>query len=421
VPGVAAGVVRNGELVWHAGVGSADLDEPGRPPGADDQFLIASITKTFTAVMVMQLRDEGRLSLDDTLEKFLPEVAHHGITVRQMLSHSSGMQREPVGDVWESLELPGREELVAGFAEAERVMRPHERWHYSNLMYALLGEVVARLDDREWYDALRRRILDPLELRRTTLGFEGARSQGYFVPPHTDVPVPEPVPDLKGTAACGGLASTLTDMATWSGFLASPVEEVLSGDTLEEMCQPQLLMDTDRWQGAMGLGLFLIRSGTRVYAGHTGGMPGQISGVFTHRESGTGGVVLMNGSVSPDPAVFAVELADHVLDHEPEPPEVWRPGTEFPDELAELVGRWYSEGQPFDFSIRQGRLEARGAMLPEHKPSSVFEKVGDDLYRTVSGRERGELLRITRNPDGKVARMYWATYPVTRDPLPFGV
>ena len=420
VPGVAAGVVRNGALVWQEGVGSADLDEPGRPPGADDQFLIASITKTFTAVMVMQLRDEGRLSLDDTLERFLPEVSHHGITVRQMLSHASGMQREPVGDVWESLQLPGREDLVAGFAEAERVMRPHERWHYSNLMYALLGEVVARLDDREWYDALRRRILDPLELRRTTLGFEGARSQGYFVPPHTDVPMLEPVPDLKGTAACGGLASTLQDMATWSGFLASPAEEVLSGDTLEEMCQPQLLIDTDRWLGGMGLGLFLIRSGTRVYAGHTGGMPGQISGVFTHRESGTGGVVLMNATTSPDPAAFAVDLADHVLDNEPEQPEVWRPGTEVPDELVELTGRWYSEGQPFDFSVRQGRLEARAATLPEHKPSSVFEKVGDDLYRTVAGRERGELLRITRNPDGQVTKMNWATYLVTRDPRPFG-
>ena len=421
VPGVAAGVVRHGDLVWQDGVGSADLDEPGRPPGADDQFLIASITKTFTAVMVMQLRDEGRLSLDDTLETFLPEVSHHGITVRQMLSHASGMQREPVGDVWESLQLPGREDLVAGFAEAERVMRPHERWHYSNLMYALLGEVVARLEEREWYDALRRRILDPLELRRTTLGFEGAHTQGYFVPPHTDVPLPEPVPDLKGTASCGGLASTLNDLATWSGFLASPASEVLSGDTLEEMCQPQLLIDVDRWQGGMGLGLFLLRSGTRVYAGHTGGMPGQISGVFTHRESGTAGVVLMNASVSPDPAAFAVELADHVLDNEPELPEVWRPGVEVPAELAELVGRWYSEGQAVDFSVRQGRLEARGAELPEHKPSSVFEKVGDDLYRTVSGRERGELLRIARDPDGQVARMYWATYPVTRDPLPFGV
>lgn len=70
------------------------------------------------------------------------------------------------------------------------------------------------------------------------------------------------------------------------------------------------------------------------------------------------------------------------------------PGVEVPAELAELLGRWYSEGRAVDFSVRQGRLEARGADLPEHKPSSVFEKV---------------------------ARMYWATYPVTRDPLPFGV
>jgi hypothetical protein len=128
----------------------------------------------------------------------------------------------------------------------------------------------------------------------------------------------------------------------------------------------------------------------------------------------------MNASVSPDPAAFAVDLADHVLDHEPEEPSIWQPGTDVPQELAELTGRWYSEGQPFDFSVRQGRLEARGVALPEHKPSSVFEKVGDDLYRTIAGRERGEMLRITRGPDGKVTKMNWATYLVTRDPRPFG-
>jgi hypothetical protein len=84
------------------------------------------------------------------------------------------------------------------------------------------------------------------------------------------------------------------------------------------------------------------------------------------------------------------------------------------------VGLWYSEGAPFEFSVKQGRLEARSPKLPEHKPSSVFEKVTDDVYRTVAGREAGELLRITRDADGTVTKMNWATYLVTREPLAFG-
>ncbi|WP_109506782.1 serine hydrolase domain-containing protein [Nocardioides speluncae] len=422
LPGVAAGVARHGKLIWNDGIGSADLTEPDRAPGPDDQFLIASNTKTFTAVMIMQLRDEGRLTLDDTLDQHLPEVTHPGITIRQMLSHSSGMQREPVGDIWDKLVMPDRAELFAGLVEAERVHLPHHLWHYSNLMYNLLGEVIARLDGTEWSAALQRRLLDPLELRRTSVGFDdGPRSQCYYVPPYSDVPVTEPVFDLKASAPCGALASTLTDLATWSGFVADPDPEILSPDTLEEMCQPQIVMDVERWQGAMGLGFFLIRSGHRVYAGHTGGMPGQISGLFTDRESGTGGAVLMNSTSAPDPAAFAIELAEHVIDHDPEEQEVWRPGTTVPEEYAELLGTWYTEGSPHVFSVRDGRLEARSPKLPDHKPSSVFEKVGEDLYRTVAGRERGELLRVTRDESGAVLKLNWATYLVTREPLPFGV
>ena len=74
LPGVFAGVVRGGCLVWQEGIGAAHLDDPATPPDADHQFLVASNTKTFTAVLVMALRDEGRLSLDDTLDTFVPEV-----------------------------------------------------------------------------------------------------------------------------------------------------------------------------------------------------------------------------------------------------------------------------------------------------------------------------------------------------------
>jgi hypothetical protein len=209
-------------------------------------------------------------------------------------------------------------------------------------------------------------------------------------------------------------------MARWSAFVTDPVAEVLAKDTLEEMCEPQIMIDRQRWTGAFGLGFMLLRSGNRTFVGHTGGWPGFITGMFTHRESGTGGLALMNSTSAPDPAAFAIALADHVIENDPVEDEVWRPGTEVPEELAGLVGLWYSEGAPFVFSVKQGRLEARAQGAPEHKPSSVFERVSDDVYRTVSGREAGELLRITRDSDGGVSKMNWATYLVTREPLAFG-
>lgn len=427
IPGVFAGVVRGGGLAWHTGIGVARLDEPDSPPGPDDQFLIASNTKTFTATMVMQLRDEGRLSLDDTLDVHVPEVSHPGLTMRQCLAHVSGMQREPLGDVWEALEFPDRTQLVADFNRAERVHRPHRLWHYSNLVFSMLGEVVARLDGREWHESLRARLLDPLEMRRTSVGFDPStgsgrpgHAEGYYVPPWTDVPVPQPGNDLRAMDPCGGLASTGADLARWSAFIAEPVAEVLSADTMEEMCEPQAVMDLEGWTSAMGLGLFLVRSGKRVYVGHTGGMPGHITALFTDRAAKTGGVVLTNSGTTPDITGFALALADRLTDAEPVLPEPWRPGTSVPGDLAGLVGTWWSEGSAFHFSVRQGRLEARADSLPEDKPASLFEPLGADLFRTVSGRERGELLRVTRDGQGRPTKLNWATYLCSREPLAFG-
>jgi CubicO group peptidase (beta-lactamase class C family) len=420
VPGLYAGVQRGGELVWGDGIGTRATDATAAP-GSDDQFLVASNTKTFTAVMVMQLRDEGRLDLGDRVGDHLAEVTHP-LTVRQGLAHVSGMQREPVGDIWETLVQPTTEELLSGFVEAEAVGRPHDRWHYSNTVYAVLGELVARLDGRTWAESLRARLLDPLELRRTSVGFDGGpRATGYYVAPYDDVPRPEPVIDFRAMAPCGGLASTATDLARWSAFVADPDPAVLSPDTLEEMCQPQALIDVVGWGAGMGLGFFLVRSqGGRTWVGHTGGMPGHITGVFTHRESRTGAMVLMNSTSAPDPAAFALRLGEHVVQHDPAEPESWRPGTTVPEELAGLRGVWFSEGTPFVFSVVEGHLEARHPDLPKERPSSVFEQVGDDLYRTTKGRERGELLRVTRDADGVPRELHWATYLCTREPLAFG-
>jgi CubicO group peptidase (beta-lactamase class C family) len=420
VPGLAAAVARGGELLWFAGIGTTRVGSP-EAPGPDDQYLIGSNTKTFTAVMLMQLRDEGRLTLDDLLADHLPDVGHP-VTVRQALAHVSGMQREPLGDVWDTLEQPDAASLVRGFAEAERVGRPHTRWHYSNLAYAVLGQVVEKLDDRPWVESLDQRLLRPLEMRRTTVGFvDDDHVTGYFVPPFHDVPREEPVLDLRAMTPVGGLASTARDLARWSAFVASPPEEILSPDTLEEMCQPQVLLDTERWNGGMGLGLFVLRTPSeRTWVGHDGGMPGHLTALLTHRESGTGGIVLMSNTAGPDPAALALQLADRVVEDLPVEDEPWRPGTSVPEELAGVLGRWYSEGRGFVFSVREGRLEARQDGAPASRPPSVFVAEGADRYRTESGRERGELLRVTRDAAGAVERLHWATYVFTRAPLGFG-
>ncbi len=420
VPGVHASVVRNGDLLWECGIGTADVGAD-RPPTRDDQFLVASNTKTFVATMILQLRDEGRLSLDDRVADHLPELGQQ-LTVRDALSHVTGLQREPVGDVWVTLRHPDEETLLREAAEAETILRPGEQWHYSNLAFALLGHLVGRLDGRPWDESLRARLLAPLGMARTSVGFDGGpHAHGYYVGPWDDVPRPEPVLDLAATGPAGALASTAADLARWTAFVADPDPAVLDPATMAEMTRPRAFVDADGWQMGMGLGFFLLRSpGGRVLAGHTGGMPGHVTGVFTDRSTGTAAIVLMNSSTPGDPAGFAAELVDVVLDREPPEPEPWRPGTEVPDELRPLLGRWYSEGAAWDFSVRQGGLEVRSPAWPATRDAWTFERTGPDLYRATSGAERHEPLRVLRDDTGRVESLRWATYRVTREPLGFG-
>lgn len=420
IPGVYAAVTRDGAIAYGTGIGSANLNRPDDPPTKHTRYQIASITKTFTAVLVMALRDEGKLTLEDTIDQHVPESRHQQVSIRSMLAHLSGMQREPVGDIWDTLSPVAPEDLVPDWNRAERVLPAQERSHYSNLVYAMLGEVVARVDGRPWAESLQARILDPLGMRDTSLDAGDADSGTYFVPPYSDVAVDEPILDTGAIAPAAGLRSTATNLATWLGFLADPTDEVLSPDTVDEMCNPHALSDLQTWSAARGLGLQLVRHQGRLFVGHPGGMPGQITGAMVDRESGTGGVVLMNADDVPSPVGFATDLATYAIEHEPVDPPVWRPGPPVPEDLADVLGRWYAEGNGHDFSVRKGRLESRVVGAPAGEAPAVFERIDTDLFRTVSGRETGELLRITRDPDGSVSHLSWATYRFTRDPLPFG-
>lgn len=416
-PGVSVGVVRDGHLAWSAHVGSARLGVDATPATDDTQFMIGSVTKTFTALAVMSLRDEGLLSLDDTLETYLPATKHARVPLRQMLAHASGLQREPVGNIWETLVAPEREEFLAGVEDAEQVLPAHHVFHYSNLAYALLGQVVERVTGQDWERVVRERVLDPLGMTRTGLAPADDRAVGYQVDPYAGTASEEPLFSLGATAPVGGLWSTVADLARYAAYVARPDARVVRPETVEEMCRPIIMTDVDSWSGAYGLGFGMGRRGDRVYIGHGGAMPGFLTGLRVRRTDGVGAVVFANATSGALTLALATDLVEAVVDAEPSLPAPWTPETEQPG-LTELLGLWWSEGSPITFFVRDGALWSR---LADDEPLSEtrYAAEGTDRFRAAAGRERGELLEVVRATDGSVDKLYFATYAVTRAPLAF--
>ena len=355
----------------------------------------------------------------------MPEVGHAGLTVRQCLAHVVGMQREPLGDVWETLDYPDRaaagQRLQRGRAGAPRRTGSGTTRTSSTRCSA---RSVARLDGRDWDASLRARILDPLEMRRTTVGFDGRHARRLLRPAvHRRTRARSRRIDLRALDPCGGLASTGADLARWSAFVADPVAEVLSPDTARgdvPAADPHRPRATGPrpWASASSWSA----PAQRTYVGHTGGMPGHITALFTDRDG-------------QDRGPGADQLRDHARTS-PGSRSRWPtrspsasrsspsrgvPAPASPPSSPTSSGVWCTEGSPFTFSVREGRLEARAPALPEHKPSSRFERVGPDLFRTVAGREEGELLRVTRDADGPCHAAELGDVPRhPRAPLAFG-
>lgn len=419
LPSVSATVFRGADVLWYGAAGHADLD-PATPPTDDTQYRVGSITKTFTAVLVLQLRDAGLLGLDDPVSAHLPDAPKGDPTIRRLLSHLSGLQREPAGEVWESLVVPAREELFDNLARAAFVLPPHRRWHYSNLAYAVLGEVVARRTGGSWEEALSARLLSPLGLGRTTQAPVAPCAVGYLVDPYADRVSPEPLLETRGVASAAQLWSTPADLAKWGAFLLAPDPAILAPATLDEMAEPQVMADTNAWTVGWGLGLMLFRRPDRVLAGHTGGMPGHNAAIAVARKDGVGAVVFANSSSGLDPGGFAGDLVDAWLEHDPAAVAPWAPGPPVPEAYEGILGRWWSEGIETVFSWHDGTLQALGAGAPPGTPPMTFEPAGADAFVTTSGRECGEPLRVVRDPAGEVVKLYWATYAFSRRPVPFG-
>jgi D-alanyl-D-alanine carboxypeptidase len=315
-PGVV-GLVRTGERTWQGASGLGDL-RANRPARAGDRFRVGSVTKSFVAALVLQLVGEGRLSLDDNLERWLPGLVPGGekITVRQLLNHTSGLY-----NYTDDLPEPPRRfrprELVAMATGHKPLFAPGTQFSYSNTNYILAGMIVERVTGDPLADQLQRRIFQPLGLGDTQLpttqrALGGPHARGY-APPDKDWQVSDGPARLVDVTemdtswgwAAGAMVSTTADLARF-------YQALLGGRLLPPELLRQMRTTVDASQlghgTRYGLGLEVLRLGCGVELwGHGGSLEGYQTTAFSTPDAGR--QLVMATNLNPEPASGAATAA----------------------------------------------------------------------------------------------------------------
>ena len=319
-PSLAAAVVRDGGQAWFGARSMLD----GHEPDGHTQYRIGSLTKTFIAVLVMRLRDEGRLDLADPLGKHMGAGEAAGATIAQLLSHTAGLASETPGPWWER--SPG--ELRPGLADIlSPAPHPAGRlFHYSNPGYGLLGALVGQLHGYGWEEALRQEILDPLGMTRTTLAPEEPHARGFAVHPWADVMQFEPADPGGLMAPAGELWSTAENLCRFAVFLLDGDDRVLPAATLAEVDQSQLALTGPWYWGPRAYVLRLVADrglelGPATGRGRISRFRAQSDGTWTGLDGYYTGETLrlVRGA---DGTVDHLDLGSFVFTREPYGPDV---------------------------------------------------------------------------------------------------
>ncbi len=289
VPGLSAAIVHDQDLLWSGASGYADLDSK-RPASADTIYGICSISKLFTGIAVMQLRDQGKVQLDEPVTDMLPWFnlkqsfeGSPGITLRNLLTHAAGLPREADAPYWVGPDFPfPTREQVREMLGGQATIYAADRYHqYSNLGLSLVGEIVAEQSGQDYAAYVDAHVLGPLGLKDTSTGFptdqrEPRIATGYGYSGRDGALPPMPRYDARGITPAAGFASTALDLARFASWqfrlLGGKPDEVLKANTLREMQRVQW-MDWD-WSIARGLAFGVYRIGDRTLTGHAGDCPG---------------------------------------------------------------------------------------------------------------------------------------------------
>jgi D-alanyl-D-alanine carboxypeptidase len=413
LPGVAVGVVADQDLVWAAGFGFADrASKSAMTP--QTKFRMASHSKLFTATAVMQLREEGKLRLDDPVSRYLPwfkvvpvDSDDPPITIEELLTHSSGLPRE-AGAHWTTFEFPTSDELRELIPARHAPYAPEVRWKYSNLGYSIAGMIVESVSGQKWADYVQREIFQPLGMSASSVdknvpglavGYgrrmpDGSRQINPFI-------------DARGMAAATGLTSTVEDMAKFASaqFRTGPRggTRILSTSSLREMHRIRVL--ETNWTQGNAIGFAVRKAGDKIYVSHGGSYPGYQTNTMLWPDGKVAVIVLTNAD-DGNPAALATELMNTVglavaKAIKPKETTVWDPS------WSRFVGLYRGRGGDSRVVELNKRLVIVSATSASLDNVVQLEPIGDGQFRyatTTGGGPVGEVVRFVEE-NGRVTRM----------------
>ncbi len=421
IPGMAVGIVRDQELVYARGLGVEDL-ETGEAVTPETGFRMASVTKTFTATAIMQLRDAGKLQLDDPIAKYLtwfqiqdrfPEYPE--ITVWNLLTHTSGLPREAAFPYWTDHEFPSIQEIIAKLPQQETIYPPGTHYKYSNLGITLAGEIVETVSGESYPEYIQHHILEPLGMTHSSIKPDQDLRENLITPYSQRMPGDTHIAwdyyDTQGITAAANLVSTVEDMAR---FLAmqfrdevNEAGQILRGSSLQEMHRVQFLKEN--WSGARGLGFSVWRLGKYTVDGHGGWVAGNRTQI-AFVPSAKVGVVVMTNTDDGIPGFFTDEILKFVLPLL----EVTETRVEQPP-IAQLRKYTGNYRDPWWYDMEIVILDGGLAMIeegfpPEGDPHSgvtcLFPEGEENLFRMSGPNGNGETVRFVLDSENRVTRVW---------------
>jgi CubicO group peptidase (beta-lactamase class C family)/D-alanyl-D-alanine dipeptidase len=387
LPALSIALVDGPRIVWAQGFGFADTQKR-IPATAETAYRVGSVSKLFTDLAVMQLVEQGRLELDAPFNRILPEFAPRNpyntpITLRQLMSHRSGLVREPPVGHYFDANPPSLENVVRSLAQTTVLFEPGTRTKYSNAGVAVAGAMVARVTGEPFSKTIDHALFQPLGMSRSSFepGPELAKSMAHGIMWSYDgrsVPTPE---FLLGTGPAGNLVSTVVDLGRFLSFVfadgRAPGGPLLKPATLRSMIDPQLAKPGE--SPAYGLGFHLSTLDDERRIGHGGAVYGFATDLQALPDAKLGAVVIAAADCANG---FAEHVADSALRlmlavRRADPLPALEPSKPVPLEHArDLQGRYLQGDKVIDLALRNGKLYLspyKGAMTVEIR--SLGEKL----------------------------------------------